>query len=36
MGDFDLNAQVNNPDKVEIWNINTGKSCQVPEVILPD
>jgi len=30
-GDFDLNGQVNNPDKNSYWLQNLGKSCQVPE-----
>ena len=30
-GDFNLNGQVNNIDKNDIWLINSGKECQVPD-----
>jgi len=29
--DFDMDGQVNNPDKNEMWVPNNGEGCQVPE-----
>jgi len=29
--DFDMNGQVNNPDKNEKWLLNEGEGSQVPE-----
>ena len=29
--DFDMDSQVNNPDKNSYWSINSGSTCRVPE-----
>jgi hypothetical protein len=31
MGDYNLEGQVNNPDKNDYWLINFDKSSQVPD-----
>lgn len=30
-GDFNMNSEVNNPDKNGFWLSNSGATCQVPE-----
>ncbi len=30
-GDFNMNSEVNNPEKNGFWLINSGATCQVPE-----
>ncbi len=35
-GDYDMNGDVDNSDKNELWIPNSGRGTQIPGTVIPD